>query len=149
MVRKVDMTTWVGACGTVLSFTLFLPQLRRTWLNRHRPDQLEGISVIGQFMILANAAVWGVYALLAEAFWTGAPGLINAPLAICTIILLLRVRGNTPKRLGCEACAAGVAHWVFITEPPGFGSVMPCSPSARRSGVVIYSLDEARMLRCR
>lgn len=145
----MEVTTWVGACGTVLSFTLFLPQARRTWRNRYRADRLEGISVVGQFVILANAAVWGLYAGLADAFWTGAPGLINAPLAICTVILLVRARHRKPERKVCAACTAGVAHWVFMTEPPGFGSIVACSPIARRSGILIFSSEEARALRRR
>lgn len=144
----MELTTWVGLAGTVLSFTLFVPQALRTWRNRHRGARLDGVSMLGQWIILANAAVWGGYAVLTGAFWTGAPGLINAPLAACTIVLLLRARTRAPAAAaGCQACAAGLDHEVFVTDPAGFGSIMPCTPAARRAGVVIFSTEHARALR--
>lgn len=144
---SVEITTVVGACGTVLAFLLFLPQARRTWANRHRPDRLSGISVLGQVCVLANAAVWGLYAILADAFWTGAPGFINAPLALVTIVVLLRGRTQKAAPTQCPACTAGIAHRIFVTSPPGWGSVMRCTPASRPEGVVIFCQDEARTLR--
>lgn len=144
----MELTTWVGICGTVLAFLLFLPQARRAWANRHRPERLDGISIAGQTLIVANAVVWGLYAVLADAFWTGAPGLVNAPLALCTIFLLQRSRHrHKTNRQGCVVCSAGVEHEVFITNPAGFGSIMGCTPATREHGVPIFSTEDARILR--
>lgn len=145
----MELTIWVGACGTVLAFLLFLPQARRTWANRHRPERLEGISLLGQVCVIANATVWGLYAVLAEAFWTGAPGLINAPLAVCTLVILLRGRRQQTQNQAeqCPVCAAGIAHRVFVTSPPGWGSVMRCTPASRPAGVIVYSREEVQALR--
>ncbi|GFZ89820.1 hypothetical protein GCM10011359_18870 [Nesterenkonia alkaliphila] len=144
----MELTTWVGACGTVLAFLLFLPQARRTWANRHRPNRLEGISLLTQVCVIANAAIWGLYAVLADAFWTGAPGFINAPLAVCTIVLLVRGRRlRSRAQPQCRDCAAGAWHKIFITNPAGFGSLMSCTSASRPHGVTIFSLDDARALR--
>lgn len=147
MVIEVEPTTWVGMCGTLLAFALFIPQAARSWSNRRRPERLKGVSLLGQVLVLANAIVWAVYAILAEALWTGAPGLVNAPLAIFSIIILLRGRRKVVPDRSCGACNAGIPHSVFITGPPGFGSIMPCSWATRRSGAVIFSDEDARALR--
>ena len=106
----MELTTIVGACGSVLSFVLFLPQARHTWVNRHRAERLAGISSLGQVCVLANATVWAVYGVLADAVWPGAPGLLNAPLAIGT---LWRVRpgqrtgSSSPAlQVGARSCHA-------------------------------------------
>lgn len=143
----MELTSWVGMIGTVLAFLLFLPQARHTWANRARPERLRGLSLVSQGCIIANALVWGLYAVLTDAFWTGAPGIINAPLAVCTILLLLRGRRSTLPRTTCDACAAGIDHRVFITNPAGWGSIMSCTPTSRPHGVLIFSLDDARALR--
>ena len=143
----MELASWVGMIGTVLAFLLFLPQAQHTWANRARPERLRGISLASQGCIIANALVWGFYAVLTDAFWTGAPGIINAPLAICTILLLLRGRPSTPPRTRCDACSAGIDHRVFITNPAGWGSIMSCTPASRPHGVIIFSLDDARALR--
>lgn len=143
----MELVSWVGMAGTVLAFVLFLPQARHTWTNRGRPERLRGISVTGQVCVIANALVWGLYALLTGAFWTGAPGIINAPVAVCTIVLLLRGRRQSPVPPACAACAAQIEHRVFITNPAGWGSVMDCTDASRPHGVIIFSLDEARQLR--
>ena len=75
----MELASWVGMIGTVLAFLLFLPQARHTWVNRGRPERLRGISLASQGCNIANALVWGCYAALTNAFWTGAPGIINAP----------------------------------------------------------------------
>ena len=72
----MELTTIVGACGSMLAFLLFVPQARHTWVNRHRPERLEGIGVLGEVCVIANALVWGIYGVLTDAIWTGAPGLI-------------------------------------------------------------------------
>lgn len=47
----------------------------------------------------------------------------------------------------CPLCAQGEAHRVFITAPPGWGSVMKCSAATRPHGVIVRSQEEATHLR--
>ncbi|MEW1980798.1 hypothetical protein AB0333_07695 [Citricoccus sp. NPDC079358] len=92
----MELVSWVGMAGTVLAFVLFLPQARHAWTNQRRPERLRGISVTGQVCVIANALVWGLYAFLTGAFWTGAPGIINTAWRCA--------------RSSCR-CAAADSHW--------------------------------------
>lgn len=82
----------VGFLASAVSLVLWWPQAVRVWRFRHDPNGLGGVSVPTQVLLLANAALWAVYALLTESFWVGAPGLVNAPLAVGTIALVRRSR---------------------------------------------------------
>jgi uncharacterized protein with PQ loop repeat len=83
----------VGFLASAVSLVLWWPQAARVWRFRHAPDGLGGVSIPTQALLLANAALWAVYALLTGSFWVGAPGLVNAPLALGTIALVRRSRG--------------------------------------------------------
>lgn len=78
----------VGFLASSFSFILWLPQARLTWLNRKNPEKLSGISLGTQYAVVCNALLWGVYAFLAEAWWAGALGIVNLPLALGTIYLV-------------------------------------------------------------
>lgn len=132
----MDHAHLIGAVGATISFLLFIPQAQPVWTNRAQPERLKGISIVGQILIIANAAVWGLYATTAGAFWTGAPGIVNAPLAVAVIVLVLRSRRRPTAKTDCPLCIDGRSHHVFITAPPGYGSLMPCTPDSRRRGVV-------------
>lgn len=82
----------VGAIGSVLSLVLWWPQAVRVWESRRDPSRLSGVSVATQVLLLTSAAIWGVYAVLTGAFWVGAPGLVNGPLAALSIHVLLKAR---------------------------------------------------------
>ena len=82
----------VGFLASAVSLVLWWPQAVRVWRFRHDAGGLGGVSVPTQVLLLANAALWAVYALLTESFWVGAPGLVNAPLAVGTIALVRRSR---------------------------------------------------------
>ncbi len=82
----------LGFIGSSLSFILWLPQAKLTWQNRHSAEKLAGISTGTQYVVLANATTWGIYAILTEAWWVGAPGLINFPLALGTILLVRKAQ---------------------------------------------------------
>ncbi|WP_315096660.1 hypothetical protein [uncultured Cellulomonas sp.] len=82
----------VGFLASLLSLVLWWPQAARVWRYRHDGSRLGGVSLPTQVLLLANAALWAVYALLTGSFWVGAPGLVNAPLAVATIAVLLRSR---------------------------------------------------------
>lgn len=143
------ITEVIGFLASIISFTIFLPQALRTWRVRNDPIALAGISTGTQLLILANATLWGVYALLTGAFWVGAPGLLNAPLAALTIFLIHRSRSSAVAAIpeGCKLCIDDVKHEIFITAPPGWGSVMPCSEVTRPHGIVVMDELAIRELR--
>lgn len=137
----------LGLISAVISFALFLPQGKLVWVNRGNVTALKGISRGTQWMILGNAVSWGAYAVLTGAFWVGAPGLVNGPLAVMTLVLLHRIKSAGPELDLCHLCVHKVAHQVFITAPPGWGSVMPCSDATRGSGVIVSTREEMVLMR--
>lgn len=149
MITGEFMTQVVGFLASAMAFVLFVPQATRVWASRHDARSLAGVSTLTQWLLLTNAGLWGVYAVLTGAFWVGAPGLINAPLAIVTLVLIGRSRRRVTDVPvdDCQLCGDEVDHDVFITAPPGWGSVMACSASTRRNGVVVTSDDDVAMLR--
>lgn len=86
----------LGFSASVIAFVLFVPQALRVWKVRADPAALSGVSLGTQFFLLSNAVLWAFYAVETQAFWVGAPGLVNAPLAICVIILVTRARRASP-----------------------------------------------------
>jgi uncharacterized protein with PQ loop repeat len=83
----------VGLLASLVSLVLWWPQAARVWRFRHEAGRLGGVSIPTQVLLLANAALWAAYALLTGSFWVGAPGLVNAPLAVLTLAVLHRSRG--------------------------------------------------------
>jgi uncharacterized protein with PQ loop repeat len=82
----------LGFTASVVSFVLWWPQAVRVWRCRRRGESLSGVSLSSQVLLLLNATLWGAYAVLTQSLWVGAPGLINAPLAAVTIVVLSRAR---------------------------------------------------------
>lgn len=91
------LTTFLGITGAVITFILWIPQARTTWLNRQRPEALAGISLGTQSLMLLNSFVWGGYAIALNEFWVGAAGIVNAPLAVITMSLILKGRRLNAK----------------------------------------------------
>lgn len=144
------LTEFVGFAASVTAFVLFWPQAVLTWKKRNDIHALSGISVWGHVLLLMNAILWGVYALLTESLWVGAPGLVNGPLALVTIFLILKARaGKAVSTVDCEHCDSGVEHQVFVTTPPGFASVVECSVHTRPNGVIVFNDDDVMSLRSR
>lgn len=85
-------TTALGMTASTIAFVMFVPQAFRVWRTRHDAHALVGLSLSTQFLILANATIWGAYAFVLGEFWVGAPGIINAPLAVAVIVLTVRSR---------------------------------------------------------
>lgn len=141
------LADFLGLISAVISFALFLPQGKLVWTHRGNVAALKGVSRGTQWMILGNAVSWGIYAVLTGAFWVGAPGLVNGPLAIMTLVLLHRAKNNQPEADGCQLCLREVLHQVFITAPPGWGSIMPCSTLTRGSGVIVTTTEEMALMR--
>ncbi|GAA2721581.1 hypothetical protein [Cellulomonas aerilata] len=83
-------TEAIGMMASLTSFLLWLPQGARVWKHRHDPARLAGIAVSTQVIALAGNLLWGVYALLIDSFWLGAPAVVNGPIAIGTILVLRR-----------------------------------------------------------
>jgi uncharacterized protein with PQ loop repeat len=84
------LTEIAGLAGSAVSLVLWWPQALVVWRCRRDPDRLRGVSVTSQVLLLLNAVLWGFYAVAAESLWVGAPGLVNAPLAVVTIVVLRR-----------------------------------------------------------
>jgi hypothetical protein len=72
---------------------------------------------------------------MGTAFWPGAPGLVNGPLAITILILVGRARNHRID--DCRLCVVETPHHVLITTPPGYGTLTACSSFARSNGVVV------------
>lgn len=130
----------IGFLASVVSFLVFIPQAAKVWTFRKSPHALRGVSVGSQVLILLNASLWGVYGFLTGAFWVAAPGIINAPLAVMSIYLIMSARGHESVAptvdAGCPYCGwrEDSEHKIFITAPPGYGSVMPCNEVTARYG---------------
>lgn len=90
----------VGLIASLVSFVLWWPQAALVWRCRRRGEQLTGVSTSSQLLLLMNAGLWGAYAVVTGSLWVGAPGLINGPLAITTIVLLRRARHELRKGKG-------------------------------------------------
>lgn len=86
------LTEAVGFLASAVSFVLWWPQAARVWRHRDDGGRLGGVSIGSQVLLVLNAALWGGYAVATGSFWVGAPGLVNAPLALGTIVLLRRSR---------------------------------------------------------
>lgn len=87
-----------GIIASATAFILWLPQARAVWRHRGDPHALAAVSLATQVILLGNAAIWGFYAFQTQAFWVGAPGVVNAPLALVTIGLILRSRRISQKQ---------------------------------------------------
>lgn len=127
----------IGALAAVISFVLWLPQAVTMWRNRNDPKALAGMSQGTLWLVVCNASLWFLYAYLTQAFWTGAPGLVNLPLAIFGLLLINRSKGQVPAPVRANPCPCGWAsnepHDLLITVGPGYGTVL--SPCPRSSGL--------------
>ncbi len=90
----------LGFAASVVSFVLWWPQAVRVWQCRRSVEHLSGVSISSQVLLLTNASLWGAYAVVTGSLWVGAPGLVNAPVAILTIVILRRARRAQLSRTG-------------------------------------------------
>lgn len=80
-----------GFIGSLMAFFIFLPQAVKTVSNRKNYKELQDtLSKGSQWFIVCNALLWGFYAFGTQAFWVGAPGIVNLPLAVVTLFYLYR-----------------------------------------------------------
>ena len=87
----------LGFAASVVSFVLWWPQAMRVWQCRRSGEHLSGVSLSSQALLLVNAALWGAYAIVTGSLWVGAPGLVNGPLAIVTIVIVHRARHEVAR----------------------------------------------------
>ncbi|GAB3602675.1 hypothetical protein [Microbacterium aureliae] len=92
----------LGVIASVISFVLWWPQAALVWRSRGRRELLTGVSASSQVLLLMNACFWGAYAVGTGSLWVGAPGLINGPLAVLTLVLLRHARRG-PRTPRCRA----------------------------------------------
>lgn len=117
----------LGLIASTISFVMWLPQARSTWRHRNSPTELAGISMGTQLLVLVNATVWGIYAVITGAYWSGAPGLVNLPLALLNIYLITRARQLSADVEPSCRCDMEGEHMLFITARPAYGDIVPCT----------------------
>ena len=92
------LTQTLGLAASIVSLVLWWPQALLVWRSRSVPGELRAVSVSSQVLLLVNAVLWGGYAVATQSWWVGAPGLVNAPLALLTMRILLRSRQPAADR---------------------------------------------------
>lgn len=98
----------VNIVAPLIAFGMFIPQAVQTWKIRKNPEKLSAISPGTQWLILLNATLWFVLAVDLQSFAVGAPGFVNAPLAIATLALIYFAK-LSEKRRGRES--------LLVTKP--------------------------------
>jgi uncharacterized protein with PQ loop repeat len=92
----IEVLAWSGA---LLSSLLSVPQLLRAL----RSERLDGISATTYWLVLGNALVWAVWAVLAEEYAAGVPALVNGPAAI---LIIIRLHLASPSSAGSTVAAS-------------------------------------------
>lgn len=85
-------TETIGLMASLTSFLLWIPQGVRVWKARRSTHLLSGIALSTQVISLAGSLLWLGYAVLIGSFWLGAPVVVNGPIAVMTLVVLLRGR---------------------------------------------------------
>lgn len=133
----------IGFLAAVISFVLFIPQAQRVWKYRKHPSWLKAVSIWTQLFVLMNASLCGVYAVITGSFWVGAPGLVNAPLAIIVLILVIRARSVESRTVdNCLLCMNDVTHKIIYIEGDRRGEVVSCSSESFHVGLVVRDEDD-------
>lgn len=132
-------TNALGIMASIIAFLLFVPQAMRAWDARNQPAAMSAVSIGTQVLLLTNAIVWALYGLGTHAFWVAAPGIVNGPLALVVMSLVIRSRREAHKIENeysdvCSRCNFQGEHEIYITQPPGYGSRMPCSSQSVKNG---------------
>jgi hypothetical protein len=76
----------------MVSLILWWPQAARVWKFRNDPDQLAGISRLGQVLLVVSGLIWTAYAVLTGSFWLGVSVSTNIPLGLLTLGILSQSR---------------------------------------------------------
>jgi uncharacterized protein with PQ loop repeat len=91
----IESLAW---CCALLSCLLSVPQLVRAL----RGDRLDGVSATTYLLVLANATVWGVWAILVGQYAAGVPALVNGPAAVLILARLHRAPSCISSRWPCR-----------------------------------------------
>lgn len=97
-------------------------------------------------LLILNALSWGLYGYLTQAFWVAAPGFVNLPLAVVSIVLILRSRYSKEEEPAVPPLYEP-GDRVFITAPPGWGSIVGANESSIRHGIVFRTEEELERIR--
>lgn len=141
------ITHLIGFLASCIAFIMFVPSALAIYRNRNDVHALQSASIGMNVLLLANAVLWGVYGVLTSAFWVAAPGLVNFPLAVFSIYAIARSRQASK-----DADRTCPPLWdeddrIFITAPPGFGSLMKPNSSNIRHGVLFKTDEELQEIR--
>ena len=121
----------LGFAATASAVAVFVPQAARTWRLRNNHEALEGVSLASQVALLANAALWIVYAVATQAYWSGVPSLFYIPLAVFVIVLPRRARrapGPAPVIEAGPRCST--CGDTGVERAPGGGQPCVCTRPA-------------------
>lgn len=80
----------LGAIASTTSVILFLPQFWSIWRLRHEPEYLRGVPVARMVLLWAQALLWISYGFALQQPWVSAPGLVNTPFMVASIVILWR-----------------------------------------------------------
>lgn len=138
-------TEVIGMMASLTSFLIWLPQGARVWKHRRDPAQLHGIVLSTQVLSLAGNVLWGVYALLIGSFWLGAPSLVNAPIAVATLVIVGRAsQASRASRAGLRVVAPTTAELRVV--PPTTAEPRAAHPTTAELRVVRPRTAELRVV---
>jgi uncharacterized protein with PQ loop repeat len=126
-------TEVIGMMASLTSFLIWLPQGARVWRHRRDPAQLHGIVLSTQVLSLTGNVLWGVYAVLIGSFWLGAPSLVNAPIAVATLVIVGRAgRAERAERAGLRIAHPTTAELRVVQDAAtGLSTVLPTTAELR------------------
>ncbi|MDO8106989.1 hypothetical protein Q6348_07230 [Isoptericola sp. b441] len=88
----MELVDLLGMVASIVSLIVWWPQAAAVWRARRDSSQLTGLSMQTQVLLLLAAVLWGGYAVAIGSVWVGAPSLVNAPIAVGTLVVLGRGR---------------------------------------------------------
>lgn len=121
------LTNTIGFLASCIAFIMFIPSAVTIYKNRHDAHALRGSSIGMNLLLVTNALLWGVYGFLSSAFWYA--------------IVRSRQQESVKEPLWDDD------HKIFITAPPGYGSVVSPNHSNIKHGILFKTDEELRQIR--
>ena len=81
-----------GLAASIVSLILWIPQAQKTWRHRNNPEEMAGISVVTQYILILSQVMWLIYGLLINSFWVWSSMIVNVPAAVLTLYLIHRAK---------------------------------------------------------
>ncbi|MCL1800078.1 MAG: hypothetical protein FWG25_01770 [Promicromonosporaceae bacterium] len=81
-----------GMAASIVSLVLWVPQVRKTWSHRNNSEELAGLSVLTQYILILSQILWLVYGVLISSFWVWSSLIVNVPAAVLTLYLIHRAK---------------------------------------------------------